>query len=130
MKAKVMVIEDDPSMLNLLRTLLSLEGYPVSTVDYDTDLPDILAEIRAIQPELVILDVHLRQVSGAKLLEEIRHDHSLDSVRILMSSGMDLSEQCLKNGAQGFLLKPYMPNDLLTKIIQVLNNHDELTESD
>jgi len=113
---KVMLIEDDETMLSLISTLLEIEGFEVAQLKEDGCIDDIIGCIRQEQPALILLDVHLRRTNGFDLLRELRQDEALKSTRILMSSGMELSQQCNQQGADGFILKPYMPEELVGKI--------------
>lgn len=122
MASKVMLIEDDETMLNLLRTLLEVEGFEVARMGGDGDVAEILRAVQQEMPDLVLLDVHLKQVNGFDLLRSMRQDEALKPVRVLMSSGMELSYRCLKEGADGFILKPYMPDELLEIIKDTLGN--------
>ncbi len=113
---KIMLIDDDPTMLLLLRTLLEMEGFAVATWSGGVN---IYEEFEATAPEIVLLDVNLRGASGFDVLQNIRgNDQHRDTV-VIMASGMDVREQCTEMGANDFLLKPYMPNDLL----KALNTH-------
>lgn len=76
--------------------------------------------IREKKPDLVLLDVHLRKINGLELLRVIRATPDLKNTRILMSSGMDFRHECLQAGADDFMIKPYMPDDLIKKIRQTL----------
>jgi DNA-binding response OmpR family regulator len=120
MTTKVMLIEDDNTMLTLLRTLLRFEGFEIAQLDNDDNPDRILQAMRLEQPEAVLLDVHLRQFNGFELLHLIRQDEDLKNTRVIMSSGMDFSTRCLDEGADGFLLKPYMPEDLIDEIRKVM----------
>ena len=117
---KIMLIEDDATMRGLLKTLLELEGFEV--VNYGEapfDHPDPIASLKAANPEGIFLDVHLRtpggEINGIDLMKQIRAEASLKDLRAVMASGMDLKEQCLEAGANSFLLKPYMPDDLIAE---------------
>lgn len=110
---KVMLVEDDMTMLVLLRTLLELEGYDVTEIQPQED---VLDSIRSERPDVVLMDVHLRGTSGLTLLQNIRQDEELLNTRILMSSGADLRYECQRAGADGFLLKPFSPDDLIKKL--------------
>jgi DNA-binding response OmpR family regulator len=108
-----MLIEDDPTMMGLLTTLLELDGYQVLSVqEGEHPAEAILREV----PDLVLLDVNLRGLSGLDVLRQVRAEESLKDVRVLMSSGMDYRDVCLEAGADGFLLKPFMPDDLMTRV--------------
>lgn len=111
--SKIMVLEDDPTMLSLLRTLLEIEGFQVThTLEFEK-APEIIREER---PDIILLDVNLRNVSGLDLISEIRGDESIEDMIVIMSSGMDLRDECMKKGASDFILKPYMPDELVRKI--------------
>ncbi len=117
--AKVMLVEDDPTMLALLNTFLEIEGYQVAQMN---SFENVLEEIRSHNPDIVLMDVHLQDVDGMKLLESIRQDGELKETVIIMSSGMDFSEESMSKGANEFLLKPYMPEELISKIKRLLGN--------
>jgi DNA-binding response OmpR family regulator len=112
---KVLLIEDDDTMLSLLKTLLEIEGFQVSTFN-GKNSGDPLTLIRQESPQVIILDVHLRYASGLDITRQIRKDEALKSLPVLMTSGMDLRSQCMAAGANEFLLKPYMPDDLVRMI--------------
>lgn len=113
---KVMLVEDDITMLNLLGTLLQMEGFAVARIRQEETLDDLVATLHRETPDIVLLDIHLRQISGFDLLERIRQDGILKNLRVLMSSGMECAAECLEAGADGFILKPYMPDDLIRLI--------------
>jgi CheY-like chemotaxis protein len=120
MTTKVMLIEDDFTMLSLLRTLLRFEKFEVVAVENDSDLPGVLDAIRRELPDIILMDVHLRQINGLDLLQAIRSDKATRSARVIMTSGIDIGQRCLEHGADAFILKPYMPEDLIQKIRQVM----------
>jgi len=117
---KVMLIEDDATMNSLLSMLLQLEGFEVAQLEDEDNLEDILEAVRLADPALALIDIHLKQLSGLELLHAIRQTAELDSMRVLMSSGMDFRAECLQAGADNFVLKPYMPDDLVDTIRQLL----------
>jgi len=110
-----MLVEDDATMLSLLSTLLQIEGFDVVKVKQDS-LEGILNEMRLEKPSLALIDVYLRAASGFDILRTLRQDPELKNMRVLMSSGMDFREQCLQRGADDFILKPYMPDELIKKM--------------
>ena len=116
---KIFLIEDDETMLALLRTLLSIEGFDVVQLPKGDTAAGIIDEVRREMPALILLDVHIRQINGFDLLYMIRNDDALKHLRVLMSSGMDFKERCREQGADGFILKPYMPEDLIQQIRQL-----------
>lgn len=112
-----MLVEDDASMRMLLKTLLEIEGRTVVSY-YEVKNPSgsILEMVRREHPAAVLLDVHLRDASGIDVLRDIRADVSLNDIKVIMSSGMDVKDECMDAGASDFLLKPYMPDELLARL--------------
>ena len=120
MNPKVMLIEDDQTMLTLLTTLLHFEGYETAAIKNDESLDLVIEDIRQEAPDVILLDVHLRRINGLDLLNAIRQDDRTQRIGVVMSSGMDVGQRCMEQGANAFILKPYMPDDLLQMIRQVI----------
>jgi CheY-like chemotaxis protein len=116
---KIAILEDDVTMLSLLETLLQLEGYRVVMIK-DQKQDHILETLEQEQPDLALIDVNMREINGFDLLSQMKQDKSLENVRILMSSGMNFSSECKEKGADGFILKPYMPDDLIQLLKRML----------
>ena len=110
-----MLVDDDRTMLDLLRTLLELEGFEVIPL-MPAEAIDLPSKVQAAEPDVILLDVHMKTASGIDLLRRLKTDTQTRGVRILMTSGEDLRESCMAAGADGFLLKPYMPDELIHQI--------------
>src|SRR4030042_5704630 len=109
---KVMLIEDDATMVSLLTTLLNLEGFLVKT-PRNHHMEGLLNAILDERPQIAFVDVNLRVGSGLDLVREIRREPEIKDTRILMASGLYLKKECIQAGADNFILKPFMPNDLI-----------------
>ena len=110
---RVLLVEDDDLMVSLLQTLLTMEGHQVDLVGAGAD---IFQSIKNSKPDVILLDVYLGKQNGIELLNEIRKEKALDNIRIIMTSGIDHSDECLRRGADEFLLKPFTPGELLVSI--------------
>ena len=108
---KVLLAEDDHTMVSLLKTLLKLEGFEVVALDVNADVP---AAVQHENPDALLMDVHLGKQSGMDIVQAIRKNPALADVRIVMTSGLNVKDECLKHGANHFLMKPFMPDDLLS----------------
>ena len=115
--SKVLLGEDDPTMVSLLTTLLKMEGFDVLVAEAEADIP---ALVRSELPDLLFLDVHLGHQSGLDILESLRKQDGIRDVRVIMTSGMNLQEDCMARGANAFLLKPYMPDELVETFKRVI----------
>ena len=120
MQPKILLVEDDVTMLTLLRTLLRIDGYQAVALEKDDSIEAILNTIRSEKPAVILMDVHLRQINGFDLLHSLRATADIADSRVIMSSGIDFNQRCLDEGADAFILKPYMPDDLLSKIRKLL----------
>ena len=121
--SKIMLIEDDRTMVDLLKTLLSIEGYEVVAFRAGEEL---FSTIRRESPDVILLDVNLKNLgvrwdSGFDLLAALRADQELCQIGVIISSGMNYHEESKQAGADGFIMKPYMPDDLLNLIKQNLS---------
>jgi len=114
---KVLIAEDDHTMVTLLQTLFKMEGFDVVVADEDAD---ILALILRENPDVLFMDVHLGKHSGLKIVKSIRKNLKLANLRIVMTSGLSMKEDCIQQGANDFILKPFMPDELM----KILRNHN------
>jgi DNA-binding response OmpR family regulator len=117
--SKIMLAEDDATMLGLLKTLMQMEGFKVATLAQDED---VLQAVERESPDALLMDVHLPQGSGLDFVRQIRADSRFNGLLILMASGMDLHYECLNAGADQFLLKPFMPDTLIDSVRSLLNS--------
>lgn len=107
-----MLFEDDPAVRSLLKTLLELEGFQVFSNGQVSE-EGFLERLRKVRPDILVLDVRLGSLDGLQLLRRIRQEPGAQALPVLMMSGEAVESECLACGADGFLLKPYMPDDLI-----------------
>lgn len=112
--SKVLIVDDDRTMVSLLRILLEMDGFEVVNINMGGQL---IEKVRFEKPDLILMDVFLSDTDGKDMLMELRNTSDLADVRVIMTSGMDLADQCMDAGANAFLLKPYTPEQLM-KMIQ------------
>jgi DNA-binding response OmpR family regulator len=114
---KVMIVDDDRTMNLLLKTLLELDGFAVVlTPRGDQVLSVALAE----QPDALLMDVHIAEVDGIVVLQQLRQHPLLKRLPVIMSSGLDKEIECRAAGADAFILKPYPPDELSTTLKKVI----------
>jgi CheY-like chemotaxis protein len=114
-EVKVLLADDDFTMVALLKTLLEMEGYRVATLLDKKG--NILDNIRNEKPDILLIDIFLGERNGLTVVRQIRESSDMKALKIIMVSGINKSEDCLAAGANAFLLKPYMPDDLF-KLLQ------------
>jgi len=121
-KQRVMIIEDDGDMIELLSVILKRGGYqPVSAMGGIEGL----RLLRDSGADLVLLDLMMEDMNGWRVLEEIRADETLRHIPVLIVS----ARHYLEDGGQarlkqhlfeGYLVKPFIVKDLLTQIVEAL----------
>jgi DNA-binding response OmpR family regulator len=117
MKEKILVIDDDEKLNQLLKDYLCNYGYHVHTVAHPSDGLDI---IRRECPDLIILDIMLPDMDGFKVCREIR---KISNVPIIMLTARgDVTDRIvgLELGADDYLPKPFEPRELLARIQSIL----------
>jgi len=125
MKYKILIVEDEPEIVNLIRNRLDDELYDVS-VAYNGS--DALALIQSEHFDLLSLDIMLPSVDGLTLCDEVRKRHK-DSLIIIVSA-LDLDEKREKAyelGADDYIAKPFSPKILALKIASLLKRRVELS---
>ena len=115
--APIFVVDDDKVFRELLTTILDLEGYQ-SVVLSDPD--KVVQTAREVRPALVLMDVHISHGDTLPILKNLKADETLKNVPVIMTSGMDRSDECLAAGADKFILKPFRPVEMLTVIADLL----------
>ena len=117
--AKVLVVDNDATTVSLLKILLELDGHAVLECGLAVHVLEIVAREK---PDLILMDVFLTGGDGLVLLRQIRANPNTAGLPVVMTSGMELSEQCAHAGANSFLFKPYTPEQLATTMKQSLDH--------
>jgi len=119
-KKKILVIEDDPDQIVMIKARLEFAGYEfISAKDGEEGLKKVLQE----KPDLVLLDILLPKMEGEEVCEKIRSDPKTRNTPIIIVTGVDadgLKKRCLVVGAEDWIQKPYDPKELLTKIEKLI----------
>lgn len=108
--ARIALAEDDATMVQLLSTLLRMDGFDVESVGSEAD---VAAAVERVAPDALVLDMHLATQSGLEVLDALRLSNSARALPIIMISGLNVKDDCLARGANDFLQKPFMPEDLI-----------------
>jgi two-component system alkaline phosphatase synthesis response regulator PhoP len=112
-KAKILVIDDEPSIVKLVEAYLKPEGYEVLTA---TDGDSGLKSARAFKPDLLILDVMLPGMDGIELLSRLRRES--DVYVILLTARTEETDKIigLSVGADDYVTKPFSPRELTARV--------------
>jgi two-component system alkaline phosphatase synthesis response regulator PhoP len=128
MAAKILVIDDEQSIIDLVTAYLLREGYQVHTA---MDGPGGLRAARAFNPDLVVLDIMLPGMDGLELLTRLRRES--DVYVILLTARAEEMDKLvgLSVGADDYLTKPFSPRELVARIKAALRRlHDGMVSAE
>ena len=120
MRKKILVVEDDADLVELLRFNLKKAGFAVGTA---IDGIEALKKARSLLPDLILLDLMLPELDGIAVCEVLRRDPTTASVPVIMLTAM--SSQLarltgLEAGANDYVTKPFNFKDLLARVETIL----------
>lgn len=104
-----MIVDDDRTTVKLLQTLLELDGFEISAVGRGMD---VLPMLQNVKPDLILMDYHLTDTDGVEILRVLRAMPEYAAMPIVMTSGLDVEDEVMAEGASTFLVKPFEPGDL------------------
>ncbi|MDQ7030463.1 MAG: ATP-binding protein [Ardenticatenia bacterium] len=107
----VLAVDDEPGITELYTRYLEPEGYSVISVN---DARDVLLAVRRYQPDVILLDIKIRDMNGLDVLRTLRQEELTREIPIVVCSiEEDQREACLKAGATDFLPKPILRGELV-----------------
>ena len=119
--ARILIIEDDQFLRDLMERKLIKEGFVVETA---IEGESGLQKIKSWRPDLVLLDIILPGLDGFSILEKVKADASVASIPVILLTNLgqrDDVEKGLKLGAVGYLVKAHFtPGDIVEKVKSVL----------
>lgn len=117
---KVIIVEDQPEVADLLEEILSMDSYQVIKIHSSTGA---LSVIRAEKPDVVLLDIMMPDVPGLEVLRYMRREPSLQQTPVVIVSAKVLPEDIrtgLEAGATAYLTKPVDIAKLRETVAQVI----------
>ena len=125
MRRRILVVDDDPDMRDLLTFTLKKAGYAVGTA---VDGVDALKKACSISPDLILLDLMMPELDGFAVCEILRDDPSTASVPIIMltAASGELSRFAgLDAGADEYVTKPFSPKHLIGRIEKLVSSRQQ-----
>jgi excisionase family DNA binding protein len=116
----VVIVDDDPILREYVRLNLEREGYRVREAG---SAAEGLAAVDEQPPDLILLDVMMPHVDGWELLRRLRERHGIGTIPVIMFSGKvddESAAEAQAQGAQGFIGKPFDPQQLIDSTRQLL----------
>ena len=113
---KVLVVDDDPGMREVLESILALESVMVYTA---VDGKDAVQKTLALMPDLILLDVNMPKLNGLTFCKAIRAGKETRNIPIIIITSLTAPgrlEACMEAGADDFLGKPFAMMELLIRV--------------
>jgi response regulator RpfG family c-di-GMP phosphodiesterase len=124
---RVLVIDDDRLLCELVRTTFELEGYELETAHDVIEAERVLAESR---PDAILLDIGLPGIDGLFYLERLRETPQTKRIPIVAISGSEEAGRAARSaGAQAFLRKPFSPLELLALVSPLIRQQGSVDEA-
>jgi two-component system alkaline phosphatase synthesis response regulator PhoP len=125
---KIIIVEDDRDIVELVRYNLEKENYRVQAVE---DGVTGLTQIRKTRPDMVILDLMLPRLSGLEICRELRQDPNLPRIPIIMlTARADEADRVvgLEMGADDYVPKPFSPRELVARVKALFRRGGDTSE--
>ena len=124
--AKILIVEDDASILLPLEDNLKLEGYEVATA---TDGSQGLDMARDGHCDLILLDIMLPELNGLEVCRQLRQDKNATPILMLTAKSQEIDKVLgLELGADDYVTKPFSPRELLARIKAILRRTRQIRE--
>ena len=124
MAQRILIAEDEPSIVISLEFLLRGAGYEVTVA---RDGEEALRLVEAFRPALVVLDIMLPAMSGFEVCRRIRESRESEKTKVLMLSARGLESEVEKGmtaGANAYLTKPFATRELVRAVADLLERSD------
>ena len=119
-KIKILIVEDEKVTLELYNKFISGKVFDKK---FATNGKEALDRYKSWQPDVIILDIMLPEMSGYMVLKEIRLSIEDKKTAIIMATSVSRKESvldCLKHGIQGYMVKPLKTKELMAKVLDGL----------
>ncbi len=113
----VLVVDDEPRMINFIRMNLELEGYRVISA---TDGLDAVRKTREMLPDIVLLDIMMPEMDGYETLQAIREESTVPVIMLTAKSEESDKVKGLDLGADDYITKPFSPRELISRVKAVI----------
>ncbi len=119
-KATILICDDDPLLLELVEFKLRAKGYLVVRAENGEDA---LVAMAAEKPDLIVLDAMMPLLDGFEVLKRVKQDPNFAPVPVVMLTARRSEKDimsALDRGADDYLVKPFIPDELLARISRLL----------
>lgn len=118
MNKKVLIVDDDPDILEALKLTFEMDGYETHTI---TKGEETYEQVEQFKPDIIVLDVLLSGKDGRTICKNLKNDKNTSTTPIIMISAHPDADKSTKEvGADDFLAKPFDTHVLISKVAELL----------
>ncbi len=119
MKKRILVADDEGAVVKILKDRFTHWGYEVETA---SDGEEAVKKVESFEPHLILLDLKMPNITGLEILERTKKKHPHIGILILTASqSKGTFRNCLEKGADGYMLKPFKPENIKEYVEKILN---------
>lgn len=125
-RKRLLLIDDDPNLILLVRDYLEFRGYEVMTADNGREALDMLSQDL---PDMIVCDIMMPEMDGYALIENVRQDPRTSWIPVLFLSARGQSQDRIKGlnlGADVYMVKPFEPEELVAQVESSLKQTNRL----
>ncbi len=130
-KAKILIVEDDPNLLEGIRAVLELEHYTVLSAE-NGEQALMMLSVQPTLPDLIVSDIMMPRMDGVQLLENVRQNQAWVAIPFIFLTARNGKIDLLlgkKLGADDYLVKPFDADDLLVAVESRLKRHQLIDQA-
>jgi len=124
-KRKILVIDDEPSLCNLMKVILEETGFQVTTILNPLKAVDTAMKIK---PDLIILDVVMPEMNGWELCSKLKNIRGISHIPVMfltVSADSSDVEKGFGSGGDSYMGKPFRPQELVDRVLSILKVKSE-----
>jgi len=111
---RILVVDDDQSILDAMEITLNLEGYDVEST---TKGEETFSKIESFKPDLIFMDVYLSGMDGREICKQIKQENKTKHIPVIIfSANKSMKEVFKDSGANDFIGKPFNMDELYDKV--------------
>ncbi|MGV8078649.1 MAG: response regulator [Syntrophales bacterium] len=133
MSFNILITDDSLSMRAVIRKVITLSGIPVAECFEAADGRQALEILSKNWVDVIISDINMPEMDGMQLLRELKKDSLFQEIPVIIVStegNRERIEEAERIGAQGFLKKPFVPEELRSELYRILGLSEEGTYQD
>jgi two-component system chemotaxis response regulator CheY len=123
MSFNVMIVDDSGAMRAVIKKVITLSGFKISTCVEAANGREALEKLRENWVDVIISDLNMPEMNGLELLKSLNQDplyQSIPTIIVSMEGSIERMKEALNRGAKGFIKKPFQPEDIRKVLYDVI----------